>query len=55
MLAGFLAALMSTLSSIFNSATTLFTMDIWKRFRKRATQRELMIVSRVVVLVLVIF
>uniref|UniRef100_A0A0B7AH26 Sodium/glucose cotransporter 4 n=1 Tax=Arion vulgaris TaxID=1028688 RepID=A0A0B7AH26_9EUPU len=52
MLAALLAALMSTLTSIFNSASTMFTMDIWRRFRKRAPQSELMIVGRICVLVL---
>jgi Predicted symporter len=46
MLAVMLAALMSDLSSVFNSASTLFTMDMWKRVRKQATTRELLIVSK---------
>ncbi len=33
MLAVLLSALMSSLSSIFNSASTLFTMDVYTRFR----------------------
>lgn len=41
-----LAALMSDLSSIFNSSSTLFTCDIWPRIRKNATVVELMIVGR---------
>ena len=41
-----IAALMSDLDSIFNSASTLFTMDIWRKFRKRATSTELMVVGR---------
>jgi uncharacterized sodium:solute symporter family permease YidK len=36
MLAVMLAALMSSLTSIFNSSSTLFTMDIWKRIRPQA-------------------
>ncbi|KAK7097368.1 hypothetical protein V1264_004358 [Littorina saxatilis] len=51
MLAALLAALMSSLTSIFNSASSMFTMDIWRRFRRKATQGELMIVGRVCVLV----
>ena len=46
MMAVMMAALMSDLTSIFNSASTLFTMDIWKRVRKNASTRELMIVGR---------
>ena len=40
------AALMSDLDSIFNSASTLFTIDIWKRMRKKCSVREQMIVGR---------
>lgn len=53
MMAVMIAALMSSLTSIFNSSSTIFTMDIWKTFRTRATEWELMIVGRVFVLVLV--
>ncbi|KAI4890237.1 hypothetical protein NFI96_014013, partial [Prochilodus magdalenae] len=53
MLAVMLAALMSSLASIFNSSSTLFTMDIWTRIRPQARDRELMIVGRVWVLCIV--
>ncbi|XP_064159826.1 sodium/glucose cotransporter 2 [Anguilla rostrata] len=53
MLAVMLAALMSSLASIFNSSSTLFTMDIWTRLRRQARDRELMIVGRVWVLCIV--
>lgn len=46
MMAVMMAALMSDLTSIFNSASTLFTLDIWRRIRSRASTRELMIVGR---------
>jgi uncharacterized sodium:solute symporter family permease YidK len=46
MLAVMLAALMSDLTSIFNSASTLFTVDIYKLLRKSASNQELMIVGR---------
>ncbi|XP_067661508.1 sodium/glucose cotransporter 4-like [Haliotis asinina] len=49
MLAALLAALMSSLTSIFNSASTMFTMDIWPRIRKRPSENELMIVGRIAV------
>merc|ERR1712168_441982 len=52
MLAVMLAALMSDLTSIFNSASTLFTIDIYRKIRKDCTMRELMIVGRVFVLVM---
>ncbi|XP_072299499.1 sodium/myo-inositol cotransporter 2 [Eucyclogobius newberryi] len=53
MMAVMIAALMSSLTSIFNSASTIFTMDMWRTFRSRASEWELMIVGRVFVLVLV--
>uniref|UniRef100_A0A670YNL0 Sodium/glucose cotransporter 2 n=1 Tax=Pseudonaja textilis TaxID=8673 RepID=A0A670YNL0_PSETE len=53
MLAVMLAALMSSLASIFNSSGTLFTMDIYKRLRPQAKERELLIVGRVWILLLV--
>ncbi len=46
MLAVMLAALMSSLTSIFNSASTIFTMDIWKLIRKNASDLELIVVGR---------
>lgn len=46
MLAVMLAALMSSLASIFNSSSTLFTMDIYTRLRPHAGDRELLIVGR---------
>ncbi|KAH3839648.1 sodium/glucose cotransporter 5-like [Dreissena polymorpha] len=53
MMAVMLSALMSSLTSIFNSAATLFTMDIWKKVRKQASERELLISGRIFVVVLV--
>ena len=44
-----LSAIMSSMTSIFNSASTLFTMDLWPRIRKSATEKELLIVGRWVV------
>nr|XP_019605753.1 PREDICTED: sodium/myo-inositol cotransporter 2 isoform X1 [Rhinolophus sinicus]XP_019605754.1 PREDICTED: sodium/myo-inositol cotransporter 2 isoform X1 [Rhinolophus sinicus] len=54
MIAVMVAALMSSLTSIFNSASTIFTMDLWNRVRPRASEQELMIVGRVFVLLLVL-
>ncbi|KAB7501664.1 High-affinity proline transporter PutP [Armadillidium nasatum] len=48
-----MAAVMSSLTSIFNSSSTIFTIDIWTRFRKQATDKELLIVGRITVVVLV--
>ncbi|XP_060028766.1 sodium/myo-inositol cotransporter 2 isoform X4 [Erinaceus europaeus] len=54
MMAVMVAALMSSLTSIFNSASTIFTMDLWTHMRPRASERELLIVGRVFVLLLVL-
>ncbi|XP_043542762.1 sodium/glucose cotransporter 1 [Chiloscyllium plagiosum] len=53
MLSVMLASLMSSLTSIFNSASTLFTMDIWTKIRPKATEKELMLAGRVFTLVLI--
>ncbi|XP_040216469.1 sodium/glucose cotransporter 4 isoform X4 [Rana temporaria] len=53
MIAVIMAALMSSLTSIFNSASTIFTLDVWSRIRKNATEQELMIVGRVFIVILV--
>ncbi|XP_043984888.1 sodium/glucose cotransporter 4 isoform X2 [Gambusia affinis] len=52
MLAVILAALMSSLTSIFNSSSTIFTLDLYHKARPRASEMELMIVGRIFVLVL---
>uniref|UniRef100_A0A8C8VGE3 Sodium/glucose cotransporter 2 n=1 Tax=Pelusios castaneus TaxID=367368 RepID=A0A8C8VGE3_9SAUR len=53
MLAVMLAALMSSLASIFNSSSTLFTMDIYNRLRPQARSKELLIVGRLWILCIV--
>uniref|UniRef100_A0A8D2KXQ5 Sodium/glucose cotransporter 1 n=1 Tax=Varanus komodoensis TaxID=61221 RepID=A0A8D2KXQ5_VARKO len=53
MLSVMLASLMSSLTSIFNSASTLFTMDIYTKIRTKAKERELMIIGRLFMLVLI--
>ncbi|XP_069120111.1 sodium/mannose cotransporter SLC5A10-like [Argopecten irradians] len=52
LMAVILSAIMSSLTSIFNSSSTLVTMDLWRRFRPLSTQKELLIVGRVVILVM---
>jgi len=44
--AGLLAALMSSLSSLFNSTATLFTVDIYEKLRPNAPQRQIVRVGR---------
>lgn len=46
MIAVMMAALMSSLTSIFNSSSTLFTMDIWRHLRPCAGEWELLLVGR---------
>ncbi|XP_070807458.1 sodium/glucose cotransporter 1-like isoform X5 [Pituophis catenifer annectens] len=53
MLSVMLASLMSSLTSIFNSASTLFTMDIYTKIRSTAKEKELMIVGRLFILGLI--
>lgn len=54
MMAVMIAALMSDLDSIFNSASTIFTLDIYQGLRRKASQRELLIVGRLFVVVMVV-
>ncbi len=54
MLAVMMAALMSSLTSIFNSSSALFTMDIWRRIRPKSKDWELMIVGRLFIVFLVL-
>lgn len=53
MMAVMIAALMSDLDSIFNSASTIFTLDIYKTLRREASQRELLTVGRIFVVFMV--
>lgn len=53
-LAGLLAALMSSLSSTFNSSATLFTVDIYKKLRPDATERTMVAVGRTATAVVVV-
>ena len=45
-LCGVLSALMSSLSSIFNSSAMLFTVDFYKKSHPRASEKELVSVGR---------
>ena len=53
--AGLLAALMSSLSSVFNSCSTLITWDIYKKLNPGVTEKRLVIVGRIATIVLVVF
>ena len=52
-LAGLLAALMSSLSSVFNSCSTLFTIDFYKKWRANSSEKELVFVGQAATVVLV--
>ncbi|KAM9820858.1 sodium/myo-inositol cotransporter-like [Neosynchiropus ocellatus] len=54
MMAVMIAALMSDLDSIFNSASTIFTLDIYKMLRKEASARELVIIGKLFVVFMVV-
>lgn len=45
--AGLLAALMSSLAGVFNACSTLFTMDFYSRLRPNASQQQLVWIGRV--------
>ncbi len=44
--AGLLAALMSSMAGAFNASSTLFTMDLYQKFRPQASQHRLVWVGR---------
>lgn len=45
-IAALLAALMSSLSSVFNSCSTLITWDVYRKLRPQAAERQLVLVGR---------
>ena len=52
--AGLLAALMSSLAGAFNASSTLFTMDFYGKLRPGATQHQLVWIGRVATTVMVL-
>lgn len=52
--AGLLAALMSSLAGAFNASSTLFTIDFYQKFRPNATQHQLVWIGRIATVVLVL-
>lgn len=54
MVAALLAALMSSLSSVFNSCSTLITMDIYKKLNPNASESKLVNVGRIATCVVVV-
>jgi len=51
---GLMAALMSSLSSLFNSCSALFTVDIYEKIHPEASERHLVTVGRFVTTVIVL-
>jgi SSS family solute:Na+ symporter len=51
---GILAALMSSLASLYNSSATLFTVDFYKKFKPQAPEKELVRVGRIATMVVVV-
>jgi SSS family solute:Na+ symporter len=52
--AGLLAALMSSLASVFNSVSTLFTIDIYKKLKPNSPENKLVRTGQIATIVVVI-
>ena len=52
--AGLLAALMSSMAGAFNASSTLFTMDLYTKFRPNASQHQLVWVGRLATVAMVL-
>jgi solute:Na+ symporter, SSS family len=52
--AGLLAALMSSLAGVFNASSTLFTMDVYQKWNPTATKQRLVWVGRVATAMMVV-
>jgi SSS family solute:Na+ symporter len=52
--AGLLAALMSSLAGAFNASSTLFTMDLYQKFNPQASQKQLVWMGRAATAVMVL-
>ena len=51
---GLMAALMSSLASVFNSCSTIFTMDIYKIISPKSTERKLLNVGKIATAIMVV-
>lgn len=51
---GILAALMSSLASLFNSSSFLFTVDFYQKYRPNETEKHYVLVGRIATLVIVV-
>jgi SSS family solute:Na+ symporter len=50
---GLLAALMSSLASLFNSSAALFTVDFYKKYKPQSSEKHLVYVGRMATIVIV--
>ncbi len=51
---GLMAALMSSLASVFNSSSTLFTVDIFKKMYPQSSEQRLVFIGRVATCIVVV-
>jgi len=51
--AGLLAALMSSLASVFNSCSTLFTVDVYKKLKPETPEKDLLRIGRIATTIVV--
>lgn len=51
---GILAALMSSLASLFNSSAMLFTVDFYKKYKPNATEKHYVLIGKIATVVIVI-
>lgn len=51
---GLLAALMSSLASLFNSSAMLFTVDFYQKYKPHAKEKELVFVGRIATTIVVV-
>jgi solute:Na+ symporter, SSS family len=52
--AGLLSALMGSLAGVFNACSTLFTVDLYQKFRPLASQSELVRMGRIATVVMIL-
>src|SRR5271157_6028591 len=52
--AGLLSALMGALAGVFNACSTLFTVDLYEKFRPKASQHEIVRMGRIATAVMVL-
>jgi SSS family solute:Na+ symporter len=52
--AGLLSALMGSLAGVFNACSTLFTVDIYEKWKPKATQHELVRTGRIATAIMVL-